>query len=95
MDEKLLNQKQVSEIVSFSRSYIYTLMSENKFPRPIKFGRHNRWFKSDIDKWLKEQKEEHDNEQGLFTHTGKAIDDLLSKLSIGNKWEVEFHSPTL
>jgi prophage regulatory protein len=76
--DKLLTLKQVCEIVSFQRSYIYNMMSENKFPRPKKYGRNNRWFESDIEQWLIKEKEEHDNEQGVFTHVGKAIDDLLS-----------------
>ena len=54
--EKLLTQKQVSSIVSFSRSYIYTMMSEDKFPKPIKFGRYNRWIQSEIEKWVEELK---------------------------------------
>ena len=58
MDEKLLTQKQVSEIISFQRSYIYEMISKGRFPKPKKFGRSVRWFKSDIDRWLKEQKDE-------------------------------------
>jgi len=54
--EKLLTLKQVSEIVSFQRAYIYNMMSKNKFPRPIKFGRHNRWIKSEIEKWVNDLK---------------------------------------
>lgn len=54
--EKLLTLKQVSEIVSFQRSYIYNMMSENKFPRPIKFGRYNRWIKSEVEKWVNDLK---------------------------------------
>jgi len=50
----------------------------NQVKERISYGRNNRWFKSDIEQWLKKEKEEHDNEQGLFTHVGKAIDDLLS-----------------
>ena len=54
--EKLLTLKQVSDIVSFQRAYIYNMMSKNKFPRPIKFGRHNRWIKSEIEKWVNDLK---------------------------------------
>ena len=71
MSESLLTQKKVCEIISFSnklkqdsldkqnitRAYLYEMLNEGSFPRPIKFGRTSRWLKSDIEKWLKEQKE--------------------------------------
>jgi len=33
------------------------MLNEGSFPKPMKFGRTSRWLKSDIEKWLKEQKE--------------------------------------
>lgn len=71
MGESLLTQKKVCEIISFSnklkqdtlykqnitRSYLYKMLNEGSFPKPMKLGRTSRWNKSDIEKWLKEQKE--------------------------------------
>ena len=71
MSESLLTQKKVCEIISFSnklkqdsldkqnitRAYLYEMLNEGSFPNPMKFGRTSRWLKSDIEKWLKEQKE--------------------------------------
>ena len=71
MGESLLTQKKVCEIISFSnklkqdtlykqnitRSYLYKMLNEGSFPKPMKLGRTSRWLKSDIEKWLKEQKE--------------------------------------
>ena len=71
MKEVLLTQKNVCEIISFSnklkqdtldkqnitRSYLYKMLNEGSFPKPKKFGRTSRWIKSDIEQWLKEQKE--------------------------------------
>ena len=71
MSESLLTLKKVCEIISFSnklkqdsldkqnitRSYLYEMLNEGSFPKPKKFGRTSRWLKSDIEKWLKEQKE--------------------------------------
>ena len=71
MSEALLSQKQVSEIISLSKAYIYTMMKRGDFPRPKKYGHVVRWFKSDVEQWLKEQKEEHNKEQGIFTTIGK------------------------
>ena len=76
--DKLLTEKQVSEIVGFKRTRLFQMIKAGDFPPQKKYGRNNRWFESDIEQWLIKEKEEHDNEQGLFTHVGKAIDDLLS-----------------
>lgn len=56
MKESLLDQQQVSEIVTFKRSRLYQMINEGLFPKPSKFGRHNRWFKSDIEEWLEQKK---------------------------------------
>ena len=71
MSEILLTQKKICEIISFSnklkqdtldkqnitRSYLYEMLNEGSFPKPQKFGRTSRWLKSDIEQWLKKQKE--------------------------------------
>ena len=71
MKEVLLTQKKVCEIISFSnklkqdsldkqsiiRDYLYEMLDEGSFPKPQKFGRTSRWLKSDIEQWLKKQKE--------------------------------------
>ena len=71
MSESLLTQKKVCEIISFSnklkqdtldkqyitRSYLHEMLNEGSFPKPKKFGRTSRWLKSDIEQWLKKQKE--------------------------------------
>jgi predicted DNA-binding transcriptional regulator AlpA len=56
MEKQLYNLKQLTEILSFSRSTIYGMMKAGDFPRPQKFGSMNRWFKSDIEAWLKSHK---------------------------------------
>lgn len=56
MDEQLYNLKQVTERISLSRSYLYQMLADDKFPKPKKFGSVNRWFKSDLDQWLNDQK---------------------------------------
>ena len=56
MSEMLLDQKQVTEIVTFKRSRLYQMVDAGIFPKPSKFGRHNRWFMSDIEDWLRERK---------------------------------------
>ena len=71
MSESLLTQKKVCEIISFSnklkqdsldkqsiiRAYLYEMLNEGSFPKPHKIGNTSRWLKSDIEQWLKKQKE--------------------------------------
>ena len=39
-------------ITGFSAKHIYHLISQNKFPAPIKIGRASVWRLSDINSWL-------------------------------------------
>ena len=49
----LLRRREVEERYSLSRSTIYAMMSEGRFPRPINVGRRSvRWRLSDLESWL-------------------------------------------
>ena len=56
----------------------YKIFTKVDFPAPKKYGRSNRWFESDIEDWLKKEKEELHKDDGIFTEIGKFFDDLLS-----------------
>nr|WP_024967345.1 AlpA family phage regulatory protein [Pantoea sp. IMH] len=48
-------------IISFTKvtdKWIYKLIQEGKFPKPIKLGRSSRWFESEVIKWLNERVKE-------------------------------------
>jgi predicted DNA-binding transcriptional regulator AlpA len=52
---RLLRWRQVAEIFPFSRSYVYELISQNKFPRPVKLVRGGQaagWWASDIHAYM-------------------------------------------
>ena len=76
--DKLLTEKQVTEIVGFKRTKLYQMIKKGGFPSTKKYGKENRWFESDIDEWLKKEKEELHKDDGMFTEIGKFFDDLLS-----------------
>lgn len=53
----LLNDKMMSlaEIVAFtglSDKWFYKLISQGKFPKPIKLGSCSRWLQSEVIEWL-------------------------------------------
>ena len=51
--EYLLNIKEVTKRVTFSRSEIYKKMAANEFPKPIQLGRQRvAWRVSDIERYI-------------------------------------------
>ncbi|AMO67389.1 phage transcriptional regulator, AlpA [gamma proteobacterium BDW918] len=51
--EILLRRKQIEACTGLSRSTIYALMGEGKFPKPIPLaGRTVAWTQSSVDKWI-------------------------------------------
>lgn len=54
--EVLLRRKQVEDRTGLTRSTIYALMADNKFPRPVPLvGRTVAWTQSSIDQWISER----------------------------------------
>ena len=55
---KFLRLSEVRNRVPYSRSTIYQLIAQGKFPKPINLGaRAVAWLESDIDKWIAERVE--------------------------------------
>ena len=51
--QKLLRLADVRNRVPYSRSTIYQLITQGKFPKPISIGaRAVAWLESDIDAWI-------------------------------------------
>ena len=49
--KRILRFKQVQELIPFSRSYIYNLISQDRFPSPVKLvegGRGAGWWEHEI-----------------------------------------------
>lgn len=53
---RLINRKQVEQITSLSRSSIYLLMSQDRFPKPIQIGDQRvAWVANEIDEWVNDR----------------------------------------
>lgn len=51
--QRLLRLSEVRNRVPYSRSTIYQLIAEGKFPKPISIGeRAVAWLESEIDAWI-------------------------------------------
>jgi prophage regulatory protein len=52
-EARILRMKQTKERTGLSRSTLYTLIKEGKFPAPISLGaRAVGWLSSDVDAWI-------------------------------------------
>jgi len=55
-EEKILRWPEVHQRVGICRSNVHKLISEGKFPRPIKLGeRASGWLDSEISKWIEDR----------------------------------------
>ena len=53
---RLINRKQVEQITSLSRSSIYLLMSQDRFPKPIQIGDQRvAWVAIEINEWVNDR----------------------------------------
>lgn len=60
--KRILRFKDVQKLIPFSRSYIYNLISQGRFPSQVKLvegGRGAGWWEHDIRKYLEERLADH------------------------------------
>lgn len=51
--ERLLKRREVETTTGLSRATIYCMMSEGRFPGPLRIGTHAvAWRASDIQRWI-------------------------------------------
>jgi prophage regulatory protein len=59
MTDRILRRPDVEARTGLSRSTIYQLMSEGRFPRPIKLSKRAvGWYESAITRWLESRTSE-------------------------------------
>lgn len=57
--DRIAKEKEVLTISGLSRSSVYRLAAEGRFPRPVKIGRKaSGWLLSDIQAWLDSLKQQ-------------------------------------
>jgi len=61
MASNLMRLPKVMKKTGFSEPWIYRLMSQNRFPRPIKLGpRAVAWVEEEVDAWIEARIAERD-----------------------------------
>ena len=61
MNDKLVDMVFITQFTGLTDKWFYKLISEKKFPKPIKLGRSSRWRESEIHQWLTERIDESRN----------------------------------
>lgn len=55
LNDKLVDMAFITEFTGLTDKWFYKLISEGKFPKPIKLGRSSRWLHSEIQAWMLER----------------------------------------
>lgn len=55
MNKVLLSSRELQSLGIGGQTKIYKLMKEKGFPQPLRYGRHRRWRREDVEKWIEEQ----------------------------------------
>lgn len=53
--ERFLPRPEVEFQSGFKSSFIYQLIKEGKFPKPVKIGAASRWRESEVQQWIHDQ----------------------------------------
>ncbi len=53
--ERFLPLPEVESQSGFKSSFIYQLIKEGKFPKPVKIGTASRWRESEVQQWIHNQ----------------------------------------
>jgi prophage regulatory protein len=66
---KLLKLTDVIVLSGLSRSSVYALAQQNKFPKPLKLSeRSSAWVEEEIKQWITERVKARDQLNGLTSH---------------------------
>lgn len=49
--ERFLTRKDIEGLLGLSKSYIYRMISEGEFPRPVHIGSAARWSEREVREW--------------------------------------------
>ena len=57
-DDPLIDMPYLTRCTGMSDKWFYKMISEGRFPKPIKLGRSSRWYKSEVEQWMQQRIEE-------------------------------------
>ncbi|HGY4720967.1 TPA: helix-turn-helix transcriptional regulator [Citrobacter amalonaticus] len=54
-DDLLIDMAFITTYTGMTDKWFYKLIQDGIFPKPIKLGRSSRWFKSEVEAWMRER----------------------------------------
>ncbi|MGE1621504.1 helix-turn-helix transcriptional regulator [Enterobacter hormaechei] len=54
-EDQLIDMTFITSLLQMTDKWIYKLIKDGSFPKPIKLGRSSRWRKSEVESWLQER----------------------------------------
>ncbi|ELY6244202.1 AlpA family transcriptional regulator [Citrobacter youngae] len=52
LEDQFIDMAFITRLLGVSDKWIYRLIKEGIFPKPIKLGRSSRWLQSEVEAWL-------------------------------------------
>ncbi|MBH3037985.1 AlpA family transcriptional regulator [Serratia marcescens] len=53
--DPLIDMAFITSFTGMTDKWFYKLIQEGIFPKPIKLGRSSRWYKSEVEHWMKQR----------------------------------------
>ena len=55
LNDQLVDMTFITTYTQCSNKWFYKLISEGRFPKPIKLGRSSRWLRSEVETWMQQR----------------------------------------
>lgn len=55
LEDQLIDMAFITKLLKMTDKWVYKLIKDGIFPKPIKLGRSSRWLKSEVETWLQER----------------------------------------
>ena len=53
--DPLIDMTYITTYTGMTDKWFYKLIGDGLFPKPIKLGRSTRWFKSEVESWMRQR----------------------------------------
>ncbi|EPC9790249.1 MULTISPECIES: helix-turn-helix transcriptional regulator [Enterobacteriaceae] len=53
--DPLIDMTFITTYTGMTDKWFYKLIGDGLFPKPIKLGRSSRWFKSEVESWMRQR----------------------------------------
>ena len=55
LNDKMVDMKFITKFTGLTDKWLYNLIQDGEFPKPIKLGRSSRWMQSEVEDWVQQR----------------------------------------